>query len=100
MSKDSKWEDPIPGEGMHREHTTPPTDPRVAFGAQPAEAELTDAQIKNLELFTQEEIDFMLPWELTLMMNQHHDVLKEMIDIIRKEREEWKLSQLPPKGKD
>lgn len=63
---------------------TKPTDPRIAFGAQPAEAELTDEDIKKFDLFTQEEIDLFMHWEMEWIRQTPYEVVKAMMDGIRK----------------
>ena len=71
---------------QRRPHTVPPTDPRVAFGAQPAEAELTDEDIKKFDLFTQEEIDKFMHWEMEMIRQTPYEDVKRIMDEIRKKQ--------------
>lgn len=66
------------------------TDPRIAFGAQPAEAELTDEDIKKFDLFTQEEIDRFMHWEMESIRQTPYETVKAMMDDIRKKQNERK----------
>lgn len=70
------------------------TDPRVAFGAQPAEVELTDEDIKKFDLFTQEEIDAFMHWEMEWIRQTPFEAVKMMMDEIRKKQNERKSSKL------
>lgn len=76
----------------NRPHIKPPTDPRIAFGAQPAEAELTDEDIKKFDLFTKEELDRFLPWEMNWISKTPYDTLKAMMDEIRKRQQDERKS--------
>lgn len=67
-----------------------PTDPRIAYGAQPAEAELTDDDIKKFDLFTQEEIDRFMHWEMEWIRQTPFEVVEAMMDEIRKKQNERK----------
>jgi len=64
------------------------TDPRIAFGAQPAEVELTDEDIKKFDLFTQEEIDRFMHWETEMIRQTPYETVKVMMDDIRKKQNE------------
>lgn len=66
------------------------TDPRIAFGAQPAEVELTDEDIKKFDLFTQEEIDRFMHWEMQVIRDTPYEKVKELVDQIRKMQDERK----------
>lgn len=68
----------------HKPHDVPPTDPRVAFGAQPAEAELTDEDIKKFDLFTQEEIDRFMHWEMEMIRQTPYEDVKRIMDELRR----------------
>lgn len=68
----------------NKPHTVPPTDPRIAFGAQPAEAELTDDDIRKFDLFTQAEIDSMLPWEMQMIRDTPYEEVKRIMDELRR----------------
>ena len=64
------------------------TDPRIAFGAQPAEVELTDEDIKKFDLFTQAEIDAFMHWEMELIRQTPYETVKAMMEEIRKKQRE------------
>lgn len=66
------------------------TDPRIAFGAQPAEVELTDEDIKKFDLFTQEEIDAFMHWEMEWIRQTPYEAVKAMMEEIRKKQNERK----------
>ena len=74
----------------HKPHDVPPTDPRIAFGAQPAEAELRDEDIKKFDLFTQAELDQFLPWEMEWIRATPYEAVKAIVDDIRKKQNERK----------
>lgn len=60
------------------------TDPRIAFGAQPAEVELTDEDIKKFDLFTQEEIDAFMHWEMQMIRETPYEDVKRIVDELRR----------------
>lgn len=63
---------------------TKPTDPRIAFGAQPAEVELTDEDIKKFDLFTQKEIDAFMHWEMQMIRETPYEEVKRIVDELRR----------------
>lgn len=65
-------------------HIKPPTNPLIAFGAQPAEAELTDEDIKKFDLFTQEEIDRFMHWEMEMIRQTPYEDVKRIMDELRR----------------
>lgn len=65
-----------------------PTDPRLAFGAQPAEAELTDEDIKKFDLFTQEEIDQFMHWEMQMIRETPYKEVRRIADALREAHRE------------
>lgn len=67
-----------------------PTDPRIAFGAQPAEVELTDEDIKKFDLFTQAEIDEMMHWEMQMIRETPYEGVKHIVDALREVQRERK----------
>ena len=77
-----------------------PTSIYTAFGAQPAEAELTDEDIKKFDLFTQAEIDSFMHWEMELIRQTPFDAVKGMVDTIREMQRDRELRQLPTKSTD
>ena len=84
---------------MSNEYDTKPADPRTAFGAQPAEAELTDEDIKKFDLFTQSEIDLLMHWEMEAIRRLPYDTVKAVVDAIRERQieiaDERKPGKLP-----
>lgn len=64
-------------------HTVRPGSLYTAHGAQPAEAELTDEDIRKFDLFTEEEIEKFLPWEMEKIRKTPYKKLKAIMDSIR-----------------
>lgn len=60
-----------------------PTSVYVAHGAQPAEAELTDEDIKKLDLFSDAEVESFMHWEIQMIRDTPYDDVKRIMDEIR-----------------
>jgi hypothetical protein len=63
-----------------------PDSPYRAFGAQPAEVELTPDDLKKFDLFTQQELDRMENWEMEAIRRQPYETIKALVDVIREEQ--------------
>jgi hypothetical protein len=71
--------------GAH-EHTVRPTSPYEAFGAQPAEVELTDDDIRKFDLFTEDEIASFMHWEMEMIRQSDYEQLKATVAKIRQKQ--------------
>lgn len=72
-----------------------PDSKYTAFGAQPAEAELTDEDLKKFDLFTAAEINQMENWELELIRRTPLELLKGLLDFVREEQIKKRLDKSP-----
>jgi len=67
----------------------------TAFGAQPAEAELTNEDLEKFDLFTQSELNRMENAELELIRRTPLALLKELVGAVRERQIEKTLDKNP-----